>query len=142
MLRSNVDNLNYTLLIEGEEIETFNQTSSDSHLSLLLDLKDNAEIGYSNLNIQIRVLSGIIDYQDSIDIRIGSDRRLPQGLVYLVAVGILVGIVVIIRYPPKYLVEVLTRITSISVIDELNENSQSLNESIQNNMSNTPQSDD
>lgn len=114
---NNKENLNYSIFINGDEVESYNQTSTDSHLSLLLNLKSNAEIGYSDIDITIKVLSGTID-QDSVQIRIGSDRRLPQGLVYLIALGLLAGIVVVVRYPPKNIGEILTRLSTISAVEE------------------------
>jgi hypothetical protein len=114
----NPDNLNYTIFIEGEEVKSLNFTSSDSHHTVYLNLKDDARIGYSDIQMHLKVLSGIIDQSDSLTIKIGSDRRLPQGLVYLIALGILVGIVIVVRYPPRNLEELLTRISAISAIEE------------------------
>ncbi|PWI47211.1 hypothetical protein CEE45_12990 [Candidatus Heimdallarchaeota archaeon B3_Heim] len=114
----NPNDQNYTLYVVGDEIDPFNTTTTDSHLSNILNLKDNAKLGYFNVKVQIKILSGIVDQTTALNVRIGSDRRLPQGLVYLIALGILVGIVVVVRYPPRNLEELLARLSSISAIEE------------------------
>ena len=114
----NPGNVNYSIYIDGEEIKSFNTTSSESYVSINLNLKTDANIGYSEINIQLKILSGIMDERPSLRIKIGSDRRLPQGLVYLIALGILVGIVVVVRYPPRNLEELLSRLSAISAIEE------------------------
>jgi len=115
---SNQDNLNYTVFIEGSKIKPFNLTSTDSYLSIHLDLKDNVEIGFTDVIIKLKILSGTLDQQNSLEVQIGSDRRLPQGLVYLIALGLLVGIVIVVRYPPKKVEEFLVRLSSIGTVEE------------------------
>ncbi len=137
----NSANLNYSIFITGDEIVPFNQTSSDSSLSLLLNLKSNAEIGYSEIDVSIKLLSGEID-QSSFQIKIGSDRRLPQGLVYIIALGLLAGIVVVVRYPPKNLGEFLTRLTTISAVEEEEEKKTQPENQNSGNDTKLPQSED
>ncbi len=112
---SNPDNLNYSVFIYGSEIESTNQTSSESHLTLEIALKNNAEIGYTTYDIEIRVSNVKIDGSENIHLQIGSDRRLPPGLVYVLAISVIAVIVVLARYPPKNLEEFLEKIASIGL---------------------------
>lgn len=114
----NPDNLTYEVTVTGDEIDTFTLNSSETQISLPIQLKKNAEIGSSEIEIEIKVSNELIDTSDSLSIKIGSDRRLPQGLIYLVALGILVGMVVIARYPPKGLEDLISRLASIGVTEE------------------------
>ncbi|MHA2245976.1 MAG: hypothetical protein ACXADY_13520 [Candidatus Hodarchaeales archaeon] len=114
----NPDNFNYTIEVKGEEIDTFNITKSDTQVTLQIPLKRNADIGSTSIYVKIKVSEFIIDKSDSLSIIIGSDRRLPQGLVYLVALGILVCMVVIARYPPKNLEDLLARLASIGISEK------------------------
>ena len=114
----NPDNFNFTIEVKGEEIDPFNKTTSDTQVTLQIPLKRNADIGPTSIHVKIKVLKNTIDTSDSLSITIGSDRRLPQGLVYLVALGILVCIVVIARYPPKNLEEFLARLASIGITEK------------------------
>ncbi len=114
----NPDNFNFIIEVKGEEIEPFNITTSDTQVILQIPLKRNADIGPTSIHVKIKVLKNTIDISDSLSITIGSDRRLPQGLVYIVALGILVFLVVIARYPPKELEELIKRLASIGVTEE------------------------
>lgn len=115
---ANPDNLTYGIIITGDEIEPYNLTTSESNPSPTISLRKNAEIGKTEINIDIQVLNKTTDKVDSLSLQIGSDRRIPQGLVYLVALGILVCMVVIARYPPKELEEFISRLASIGVTEE------------------------
>ncbi|MFX0181821.1 MAG: hypothetical protein ACFE95_01965 [Candidatus Hodarchaeota archaeon] len=115
---ANPSNLTYNITVNGDQIEPYNQTTSDSHVSITLSLKKNAEIGETSIFVNFRVLNEIVDKSGSISMRIGSDRRLPQGLVYIVALGILVAMVVVARYPPKSLEDFLARLSSLSLSEE------------------------
>jgi hypothetical protein len=114
---ANPDNLTYEIIVYGEEIEPYNLTTSESNPSIMVSLKKNAEIGKTTIYIAIKVLNKTMDRTD-FSLQIGSDRRLPQGLVYLVALGILVCMVIIARYPPHNLEDLFTRLTSIGMEDE------------------------
>jgi len=105
-------------LVTGDEINSFNMTTQEFDINLEIPLKKNAEIGLTTINIEIRIMNEIIDESPSIEITIGSDRRLPQGLVYLIALGILVVMVIIARYPPKALEDLLVRLSTISLSEE------------------------
>lgn len=115
---SNPHNLNYTVFVTGDEINSFNLSSQNSHLNLQIPLKKNAGIGYTTIKIEIKVMNEIIDKSSSIEITIGSDRRLPQGFVYLIALGILVIMVILARYPPKALEDLLIRLSTISLSEK------------------------
>ncbi|MFX0122562.1 MAG: hypothetical protein ACFFAE_02935 [Candidatus Hodarchaeota archaeon] len=100
---ANPDNITYGVMISGDEIDPYNLTTSESNPSLTVSLRKNANIGRTEINIGIQVLNKTIDKTESLSLLIGSDRRLPQGLVYLVALGILACMVIIARYPPQNL---------------------------------------
>ena len=114
----NPDNLTYTLIVIGEHTEDFNITTTNEQYTVEVPLKNNAEVGYTDIDLEIRVSDGIIDRTDSISIKIGSDRRLPQGLMYIVAIGVLSAIVLLVRYPPKNLEEFLVKLTSVSLSEK------------------------
>ena len=65
--------------------------------------------------MEIRVSNVDIDGSRNIHLQIGSDRRLPPGLVYVVAICVIAVIVVLARYPPKNLEEFLERISSVGI---------------------------
>ncbi|MFX1283588.1 MAG: hypothetical protein ACFFB5_08030 [Promethearchaeota archaeon] len=115
---ANPDNLTYGIIVTGDEIEPFNLTTSESNPFLMISLRKNAEIGHTEININIQVLNKTIERVDSLSLQIGSDRRIPQGLIYIVALGILVCMVIIARYPPKELEEFISRLASIGVTEE------------------------
>lgn len=115
---ANPDNITYGVIVTGEKIEPYNLTTSEPNPSLMVSLRKNAEIGRTNINIKIQVLNKSIDKTDSLSLVIGSDRRLPQGLVYLVVLGILACMVIIARYPPQNLEDLFTRLTSIGIEEE------------------------
>ncbi len=112
---SNPDELNYTVFVDGYKIESFNQTTSENHVTLELPLKSNAEIGYTSFDIEIKVSNVVIDGVEDIQLQIGSDRRLPPGLVYVLAISVLAVLVVLARYPPKNLEEFLKKLSSIDL---------------------------
>ena len=114
----NPDNLTYEVTVKGDEIDTFSLNSSRTQISLPIKLKKNAEIGSSEIEVEIKVSNELIDTSDSLSIEIGSGRQPPQSLVYLVALGILVGMVIIARYPPKGLEDLISRLASIGVTEE------------------------
>jgi hypothetical protein len=115
LIISNPDDLNYTIFVDGYEIESMNQTTSESHITLEIPLKSNAEIGYTNFDLEIRVSNIKIDGSENIHLQIGSDRRLPPGLVYVLAISILAVLVVLARYPPKNLEDLLKQLSSIGL---------------------------
>jgi hypothetical protein len=112
---NNPDNLNYTIFVDGYEIESMNQTTSESHISLEIPLKSNAEVGSTNYDLEIRVSNIKIDGSENIHLQIGSDRRLPPGLVYVLAISILAVLVILARYPPKNLEDLLKQLSSIGL---------------------------
>jgi hypothetical protein len=112
---NNPDDLNYTVFVDGYEIESMNQTTSESHITLEIPLKSNAEIGYTDFDIEIRVSNIKIDGSENIHLQIGSDRRLPPGLVYVLAISILAVLVILARYPPKNLENLLKQLSSIGL---------------------------
>ncbi|MCK4848100.1 MAG: hypothetical protein KAT16_03670 [Candidatus Heimdallarchaeota archaeon] len=116
---SNPDNISYTVFVNGKHIESINQTTSESQLTLEIPLKNNAVIGYSTYDVEIRVSNVKIDGSENIQLQIGSDRRLPPGLVYFVAIGILGVLVVLARYPPKNIEEFLNQISSIGLSSDV-----------------------
>ncbi|MFX0016349.1 MAG: hypothetical protein ACFE98_17285 [Candidatus Hermodarchaeota archaeon] len=125
---ANPDNITYQILVTGDEIIPFNLTTSDSDLSVLITLKNNARIGNTHININVKVLNKQIDKTNPLLLKIGSDRRLPQGLVYLVALGILVCLVVLARYPPKNIEDILARLASIGVSEEPSDSDEPVDE--------------
>ena len=112
---SNPAGLNYTVFVDGYEIESYNQTSSESYFTLEVPLKSNAEIGYTTFDIEIKVSNVKIDEVENVQLQIGSDRRLPPGLVYVLAISVLAVLVVLARYPPKNLEELLKKLSSIGL---------------------------
>ncbi|MFX0172816.1 MAG: hypothetical protein ACFE9L_12940 [Candidatus Hodarchaeota archaeon] len=114
----NPSNLAYNLTVTGDEIDSYNQTTSDTHITVTLSLRRNARIGGSSIFVNLKLFNEIIDESGPISITIGSDRRWPQGLVYIIALGILVAMAVIARYPPKSLEEFLARLSSLSLSEE------------------------
>ncbi len=112
---SNPDNLSYTVFVTGNEIESINQTTFEGQLTLEIPLKNNAEIGFTTFNVEIRVSNVNLDVSENIQLQIGSDRRLPPGLVYVLAIGVIAVIVVLARYPPKNLEEFLEQISSFGL---------------------------
>ena len=115
LIISNPDDLNYTIFVDGYEIESMNQTTSESHITLEIPLKSNAEIGSTNFDLEIRVSNIKIDGSENIHLQIGSDRRLPPGLVYVLAISILAVLVALARYPPKNLEDLLKQLSSIGL---------------------------
>jgi hypothetical protein len=115
---ANPSNLTYDLTVTGDEIDPYNQTISGTNVTITLSLRRNARIGDSSISVTLKVLNEIIDESGPISITIGSDRRWPQGLVYIIALGILVAMAVIARYPPKSLEEFLARLSSLSLSEE------------------------
>jgi len=115
---ANPGNLNYTLYISGDDLIPYNITTSDNTLDLQLSLKPTAQVGRTSVQLTLKVLQTTIDATGSIYYTIGSDRRLPQGIVYIIAIGILLGVVVITRYPPKRITDLLGKMSSIGIEEE------------------------
>ncbi|UCG01393.1 MAG: hypothetical protein JSW11_17460 [Candidatus Heimdallarchaeota archaeon] len=134
---ANPDNITYEVIVTGEEIEPYNLTTTDSNPTLLVSLRKNAKIGKTEIKIKVQVLNKNIDKTDSLPLVIGSDRKLPQGLVYLVALGILACMVIIARYPPRNLEDLFTRLTSIGIAEEQQTADESTSEEVD-----TPQGED
>ena len=103
----------------------------------MVSLKKNAEIGRTTIRITIKVLNKAIDRVDHLSLQIGSDRRLPQGLIYLVALGILVCMLIIARYPPPNLEDIITRLSSFGMETETSSDDSSESEELD-----TPQGED
>jgi hypothetical protein len=119
---NNPDNLTYTVFINGNEIKPVNQTTSESLVTLEIPLKSNADIGYTTYSVEIRVSNVKIDGSGNIQLQIGSDRRLPPGLVYVLAISAIAVIVVLARYPPRNLEEFLVKISTIGLSPDEEQN--------------------